>query len=258
VTKPLAFHEFSYWMMHYRRTWRRSAILSFANPVMFFIGIGIGLGHLIDTGQASSLHGVKYLAFLAPGLLAATAMQTAAIESGNPAFMSLHTNRNYRAAALTPLEPGDILAGHALFITFRLALNAAAFAIAMLCFGVTASPLLAITLPVAILTGLALSLPLMAFGVYVRERETLAVVARFLFMPMYLFSGTYVAVGQLPRILHPLIYALPLWHGVELCRALTLGTLTTGAVVLHLGYLLTLCIGGAILARMAYRRALRD
>ena len=128
----------------------------------------------------------------------------------------------------------------------------------ILAFGVTASPLLAVTLPVAVLTGLALSLPLMAFGVFVRDRETLAVVGRFLFMPMYLFSGTYVAVGQLPSVLHPLIYALPLWHGVELCRALTLGTLTTGAVVLHLGYLLVLCIGGAVLARVAYQRALRD
>lgn len=257
-TRPLAFHEFSYWMTHYRRTWRRSAILSFVNPLMFFIGIGIGLGRLVDAGHPASLHGASYLAFLAPGLLAATAMQTAAMESSQPAFTSLHVNRNYRAASLTPLEPGDILAGHTLFIVFRLVTNAAAFAIVMLCFGVATTPLLVVTLPVAVLTGLALSLPLMALGVFVRDRESLVVLGRLLFMPMYLFSGTYVAVGQLPQVLHPLIYALPLWHGVELCRALTLGTLTTGAVVLHLGYLLFLCVGGAVLARWAYQRALRD
>jgi Nod factor-specific ABC transporter NodJ protein len=258
LARPLALRELSFWTMHYRRTWRSTVVISIANPLLFFTGIGIGLGRLIDRSPSADLHGATYLAFLAPGLLAASAMQTASLESATQSHMSLHARRNYRAAAYTPLDPGDILAGHLLFIAFRIAASSAAVLLVMLCFGAAESPLALLSLPAALLTGLAFATPLMALGVSVRSRETFFTIYRFVIMPLYLFSGTFVAVSQLPAVIRPLVYPLPLWHGVEVCRALALGPVDWLPLGLHVGYLAALFLGGLWLARVAYRRQLHD
>jgi len=253
-----ALSEFAYWMLRYRRTWRRSITISVINPVLFFIGIGVGLGRLIDRAGGSPVPGTTYLAFLAPGLLAAAAMQTSSIESVMPAHLSLRSRFNYRAAAGTPLSPVDILNGHLLFVAFRVLTSCAAFLLVMACAGLTRSPMVLLTLPVTLLTGLAFAAPFMALGVMVKEQGTVGGIYRFLVMPLYLFSGTYVTVGQLPVIVRPLAYALPLWHGVQLCRGLTLGTLTAGPALAHLAYLCAVIGLGYWAARVAYRRKLHD
>jgi Nod factor-specific ABC transporter NodJ protein len=249
--------EFAYWMLHYRRTWRTTVIYNIANPLLFFIGIGIGLGRLIDRNGFSGLHGMSYLAFLAPGLLAATAMLTGADESGPAAYLSLRLRRNYRAAAVTPMRSADILDGHLAFIAFRIASSAAVVLILMLCFGFSRSPLVLLSLPAALLTGLAFAAPLMAVGVLATSQRIMMTTFRFAVMPIYLFSGTFVAVGQLPAAIRPLVYVLPLWHGVELCRSLSTGHVQWQSAALHLLYLTALLLGGYAFARAAYRRALR-
>lgn len=253
-----ALSEFAYWMMHYRRTWRGTIVLSVFNPLLFFIGIGAGLGRLIDHNPAAPLHHVSYLAFLAPGLLAAMAMQTGTIESVMSVYQSVRTRGNYRAAALTTLDPADILYGHLLFVLFRIASSSAAFLVVLLCAGLAASPLVVFALPAAVLTGLAFAIPFMALGVSVTSEETVRGVYRFLIMPLYLFSGTYVAVNQLPAVIRPVAYALPLWHGVQLCRGLALGTLSASGALLHTGYLCAVCVAGLLTARAMYRRHLHD
>ncbi|WP_238018706.1 ABC transporter permease [Dactylosporangium sp. AC04546] len=255
---PLVRGEVAFWLLHYRRTWRSSIVMNIANPLLFFVGIGVGLGRLVDTSASASLHGAPYLTFLAPGLLAAAAMQTATIESAAGSFLSLRDRRNYRAAACTPLDPADVLAGHLLFIVFRVATSAAAVLLVMLLFGVARTPLVLLTLPAAVLTGLAFATPGMALGVTIRNRETFFNVFRFVIMPTYLFSGTFVAVDELPAAIRPFVYPLPLWHGVELCRGFALGGLEPGRAALHLTYLTLLATVGLLLARRAYRRALHD
>jgi lipooligosaccharide transport system permease protein len=253
-----ALSEFAYWMTYYRRTWRGTIVLSVLNPLLFFIGIGVGLGRLIDRNPAAPLHHVSYLAFLAPGLLAAMAMQTGTIESVMSVYLSLRTRGNYRVAALTTLSPADILNGHLLFVLFRIATSSAAFLVVLLCARLAASPLVVLALPAAVLTGLAFAIPFMALGVSVTNEETVRGVYRFVIMPLYLFSGTYVAVNQLPAVIRPVAYALPLWHGVQLCRGLSLGTLSPGGALLHTGYLCAVCAVGLITARAMYRRHLHD
>jgi lipooligosaccharide transport system permease protein len=253
-----ALSEFGYWLTHYRRTWRGTIVISVLNPLLFFLGIGVGLGRLIDRNAAASLGHVSYLAFLAPGLLAAMAMQTGTIESVMSAYQSVRTRGNYRVAALTTLTPTDILNGHLLFVLFRIATSSAAFLVVLLCAGLAGSPLVVLALPAAVLTGLAFAIPFMALGVSVSNEETVRGIYRFLVMPLYLFSGTYVAVSQLPAVIRPLAYALPLWHGVQLCRGLTLGTLTAGGALLHTGYLCGACGLGLLAARAMYRRHLHD
>lgn len=253
-----ALSEFSYWMLHYRRTWRRSIVMSVVNPLLFFVGIGIGLGRLIDRAGGAPVHGASYLAFLAPGLLAAAAMQTAAIESVMPVYQSLRTQRNYRAAAVTPLAPADILNGHLLFVAFRVATSCAAFFLVLVCSGLATSFWVLLALPAAVLTGLAFAAPFMALGALVSGQGTVGGIYRFLVMPLYLFSGTYVAVSQLPAVVRPLGYGLPLWHGVQLCRGLAFGTLGGAAALAHVVYLVTVIVLGYIAARWAYQRQLHD
>ena len=111
--------EFTYWLLRYRRTWRGSIVISVANPLLFLLGIGAGLGHLVDRHAPAQIAGVSYLAFFAPGMLAAAAMQTGFIESAGRVAMAAGFDGSYRAATTTPLTPAQIMAGHLLFIAFR-------------------------------------------------------------------------------------------------------------------------------------------
>ena len=107
--------------MQFRRTWRGTAISTFSTPLGFLAAMGLGLGLLVDNGPgASTLDGVSYLDFIAPGLLAASAMQMAPFESTYPVMGAIKWNRQYHAMLATPLRVVDVLAGHLLFIALRL------------------------------------------------------------------------------------------------------------------------------------------
>ena len=108
------------------------------------------------------------------------------------------------------------------------------------------------------LTGLAFAPALMAWAV-TRTRDTsFSVLMRFLMVPLFLFSGTFFPVTQLPGWLQPVAYVTPLWHGVELCRTLTLGTADPGGAAVHVGYLLALTAAGYAVALRTYRRRLHE
>ncbi|RCG32394.1 hypothetical protein DQ384_05910 [Sphaerisporangium album] len=243
--------EFAARMLRYRRTWRGTVVLSVANPLLFLLAIGAGLGRLVDP---ASLNGIDYLEFFAPGMLAAAAMQNAFVESSFAVYSSLRRDRAYLVAAATPLEPRDILAGHLLFIAFRVASSALAFAVVMVAFGAVRSPWVVLTVPAALLTGMAFAAPLAAWTVTVGEFGRLNTVFRFVMMPMYLFAGTFFDLATLPEWLRPVAYVLPLWHGVDLCRTLSLGTATLGTSLVHVGYLVVLTAAGVVAALFTYRR----
>src|ERR1700733_16103914 len=96
-----ASHAFRYWLTVYRRTWRGTIVISVANPMLFLLGIGVGLGHLVDHGHSSALGGVSYTAFFAPGLLAASAMQTGYLEGAGRVVAAAGWEGAYRSAATT-------------------------------------------------------------------------------------------------------------------------------------------------------------
>ncbi|HEY1480474.1 MAG TPA: ABC transporter permease, partial [Gaiellales bacterium] len=244
---------FRYWLSQYRKTWRGTIVISVANPLLFLLGIGAGLGQLVDTHAPSALGGVTYIAFFAPGLLAASAMQTGFIEGAGRVMFSAGFGGAYRSATTTPLEPEEILAGHLLFMGFRVLSSSAAFALVMAAFGVSRGLWVLAVVPAALLTGLAFAAPAAAWAVGVRSYTRINTVFRFVIMPMYMFSGTFFAIGQLPHWIRPVAYVLPLWHGVELCRTLSLGTATVPGTAVHVAFLLALTVGGYLVARVTYR-----
>jgi lipooligosaccharide transport system permease protein len=253
-----ALRELRFWLTDYRRTWRGSVISSVLGPLLYLGAMGAGLGSLVNRHPHTGLGGVSYLAFIAPGLLAATGMQTAFGETMYPVLGSVKWVKNYFAAAATPLRPADVFRGHLLFVALRLFMNCGIFLVLIVAFGGAKSPLAVLALPVAILTGLAFAPALMAWSV-TRTRDTsFSVLMRFLMIPLFLFSGTFFPITQIPAELRPVAYVTPLWHGVELCRGLSLGTASPGGAILHVAYLLVLAAAGFAVAQLTYTRRLHE
>jgi lipooligosaccharide transport system permease protein len=217
----------------YRRTFRSSVFSSFLNPVLFLTAMGVGLGTYVDRSgtAAHALGGLTYLQFLAPGLLAATAMQSAAFEATFPIMGGLVWQRTFHAMYATPISPRDIVLGNVTWIAIRLTAIAASFVIVMTFFGAAASPLILLAIPAAVLTGLAFSTPIAAFAATQRNPEKFNAIFRFGITPLFLFSGTFFPISNLPGMIQPIAWLSPLWHGVELSRALALGTIGHDPVV---------------------------
>ncbi len=252
----LAVREFRFWLTDYRRTWRGSIYSSLLNPLLFLGALGIGLGTLVNAHHDARLGGVSYLTFLAPGLLAATGMQTAVGEATYPVLGSVKWNKTYQAAVASPLRPSDVFHGHVLFVTLRLTMNCAAFLAVAAALGAVHSRWVLAAVPVAVLTGLAFAVPIEAWAVTRTKDTSFALIYRFGLIPLFLFSGTFFPVSQLPGWIRPVAYATPLWHGVALCRALSLGTASLGGALVHVGYLVLLTAAGLAAGNRTYRRRL--
>jgi lipooligosaccharide transport system permease protein len=253
----MAVRAFRFWLVNYRRTWRGSIYSSVLGPVLYLGAMGLALGRLVDQHGTARLGGVSYLAFLAPGLMAAGAMQTAVGESLYPVYAAVKWQKTYQAAASTPLRPGDLFRGHLLFTLLRLTMNMTIFLVVIAAFGAIKSPWALASLPVAVLTGLAFAAPLDAFAVtQSKNDQAFNVIFRFGMIPLFLFSGTFFPITQLPVWLRPIAYATPLWHGVALCRALSLGTADLVGSLGHVAYLLAIVVIGLAAGQRTYRRRL--
>jgi len=244
------------WLTVYRRTWRSSIWSSALGPLFYLGALGYGLGSLVDKHGTARLGGVPYVAFVAPAILATQAMNSGLSEASFPVFGSVKWNKIYLAAQATPLRPSDIGRGHLLFITARIAMNSAVFVVVMAAFGVIRSPWAALLLPAAVLTGAAFAAPMAAWAVTLDKETPFAAVFRLGAVPMMLFSGTFFPVTSLPGWLQPLAYATPLWHGVALCRSLSLGTVAAGSAAIHVCYLVVLTGAGLWAGAITYRRRL--
>lgn len=248
---------FAYWLMQYRRTYRGTAITTILAPLGYLAAIGLGLGTLVDQGTGPShLDGVSYLAFIAPGLLAATAMQTAAFESTYPVMGSIKWHRAYHAQLATPLRVVDLMAGHLLFVLLRLVITVTVFLGVMFAFGAISSPWALLALPVAVLTGMAHATPIFGFSASQDNDAGFAMLFRFGIVPLFLFSGTFFPVSQLPDILQPIAWVTPLWNGVALCRDLSLGHPAWGSAAAHVGVLTGWTVVGFVVAARVFRRRL--
>jgi lipooligosaccharide transport system permease protein len=251
--QPLRAYE--HWLAQYKRVWRGTLGTSLINPLLYLAALGVGLGTIVDKSQNAPA-GVPYLDFIAPGLLAAAAMQTAATESSWPVMGAIKWTRTYYAMTATPLTERDVLLGHQLFVVTRVLVASAAYLAAVAAFGAVNSWLGLLAVPAAVLIGTAFSMPMAAYAATTESDSSFPPIFRFVIVPMFLFSGTFFPVSQMPLGFELLAYVTPIWHGVELCRGLTLGTVEVLPALGHLGYLLAWTIGGLLLARRAYRRRL--
>jgi lipooligosaccharide transport system permease protein len=254
----LSFRAFQCWLLRYRRIWRSSIWSSVLGPICYIGALGYGLGTLVDKHSTASLGGVSYLAFVAPAILASGAMSTGIGEASYPVFGSIKWNRVYIGAQASPLRPADIFRGHLMFMTMRLAMNSAVVVLVMWAFGAIRSAWVVLAYPAAVLTGLAFAAPIAAWAVTVKLETSFNYLFRFVMMPLMLFSGTFFPLSQLPGWLQTVADATPLWHGVALCRAFSLGTAASDPVGMlgHVAYLVALAVVGIWAGARTYRRRL--
>ena len=242
----------------YRHIWKSNLLGSFLQPLLYLLGMGVGVGALVDAGPNSSevLGGVEYVSFLAPALVATTAMMVVAQESMWPVMDGFMWNNAFRAMASTPLAPGEIAAGVALWHATRGAMAATGVAIVQALFPQTRSWGLVPAVGFAVLTALAFALPITAWSSSRLTDVSFPAIMRFAIIPMFLFAGVFYPIDELPGWLQPLAWATPLFNGVELCRGAVLGTLDGPEALLHIAVLAAYATVGYVICRRTFARRL--
>lgn len=241
----LAPRQTGYWMTVFRRTWRGTVVTSFLMPFLYLTAMGVGLGSFVDSASDHrALGGLSYLAFIAPGLLATTALQTAVGETTYPVMAGFKWQRIYYSMAATPLAPEDIVLAQLGFIAVRLVTTCGVFLGVVAAYGALHDWLGGvIALLVVVLMGLAHAAPIMGLSARLKSESGFSLIFRLGLMPMMLFSGAFFPVSQLGAIAW-LAYLTPIWHGVDLCRMLTTGTVSGWEALGHVAYIVAwLAIG---------------
>jgi len=248
-----------YCAMVYRRNWRGTLFSTFLTPVLFLTAMGSGLGSFVNAGSGAqaAFGGISYAAFLAPGLLAATGMQTASFESTYQIMARFRWNRVYHAMLATPVDTTSIVVGQLAWIAIRLTIVCSVFFGVMVVFGL-ASPLAFFAIGASVLTGLAFAAPIIAYTATQRNDSGFSGIFRFIITPLYLFSGTFFPITQLPGFLQQLALLTPTYHGVALAREIVLGRGDALSLAFHVCVLGAFILVGALAARVTFRRALRD
>jgi len=242
----------------YRRTWRGTVFSTFFSPILFLAAIGVGLGTFVDEANPAGIEGVSYIAFLAPGLMVAQAMQTASFESTYPVMAGIRWLKTYVAMILSPLDTRHVATGQLIWAGLRVTLGAIVFVAVMIVFGAI-DPLRGILIiPVATLTGMAFAAPIQAFAAAQKNDAPFASLFRFVIMPMFIFSGTFFPISQLPELLQLVAFLTPLWHAVALARGIALDMLDPALALVNVAYLVTLMIVGLLWSYRSFGRKLAE
>jgi lipooligosaccharide transport system permease protein len=230
-----------------RRTWM-AFVSGFFEPVFYLIAMGQGLGSMVGALPGPDGAPISYAAFIAPGLLAASAMNGAVFDSTYNVFFKIKYNRLYEAMLATPLGPVDIALGEIGWALIRGGLYAVGFLAVMGGFGLLVSPWALLALPAALMVAFAFAAVGMACTSFMRSWQDFDLVTLAV-LPMFLFSTTFYPLSVYPRWLQLVVECLPLFHAVELMRGLTTGAVHLGMLG-HLAYFLVMiAIGVTVAAR---------
>jgi lipooligosaccharide transport system permease protein len=239
----------------YRRIWRGTFFGTLVSPVLYLTAMGVALGSLVP--NMTTFGGVPYIVFLAPGLVAAQAMQTATTESSWPLFAGFKWNKTFEAMIGTPQGIRDIVLGHMYWLIVRLGIVTGVFLIVAFIFGAITSPTAILAWPAAILTGLAFGMVMAAWTASRKTEQSFAFVFRFIITPLFLFSGTFFPISQLPDAIEWVAWLTPLFHGVELTRGLAIAHAVDPLLLfLHAAYLVVMAAIGVLFAFRTFRKRL--
>lgn len=225
-------------MLVYARTWRGYAFSSLVQPLLFLGAMGIGLGGLVDRGPEGA-GGLDYVVFVTPGLLAASALMTAGAGSLWPVLGGVKWMGQFHSMVATAMTPGDVYGGLVLAAAVRAFVSAAAFLAVAAALGGTQSWWAPLAVVPPVLLAATTCAVLAAFSVVRQDDTSFPLVMRLGIIPLFLFSGTFFPIEQLPDPLEVLVWLSPLWHAVEPARHLTAGGAGPGTA-LHLLVLLAL------------------
>jgi lipooligosaccharide transport system permease protein len=225
----------------------------FVEPLFYLLSIGIGLNHLVGSLTVGS-HRVSYAAFVAPGMLATSAMNGAVIDSVFNPFFRLKISHAYDSILATPLDVDDIALGEALWALTRAGLYAVSFVGCMFLLGDTSSPWAILEIVGALATSFAFSALGLAACTYLRSWQDFDLIT-LVSLPLFLFSATFFPLSLYPRALATVVAFSPLYQSATLLRGLNSGQFD-GWMILRLGYLVALGLVGLAVAARRFRRIL--
>lgn len=229
----------------YRRAWYIFAT-GFLEPLLYLFSIGVGVGALVGdftfNGQS-----VPYAEFVAPGMLAASAMNGSVLDSTFNFFFKLKYNKLFDQMLATPLTTLDIARGELSWSLLRGGIYSAGFLLVMLAMGLVSSWWAVLVVPAALLIGAAFGAVCMALTTWMRSWQDFELVT-LATLPMFLFSATFFPVSAYPGVVRWVVEATPLYRGVVLCRELTTGAVTWASAV-SVVYLLVMVVVGLLLCR---------
>jgi len=234
-----------YWAITYKRTYKASLISSFVTPLLYIVAMGVLLGGFIEGDPAELEGATTYLAFVAPGMVAAQTMTTAFGHTTYELMGMIKWNKVHDGMLATPLGIPDVIASHLAFLAFRVGLVSGVFILVMAPFGVFESVTGTIAAWfVQVLLGLAVGSCVYAFTAGLKSESAFSLLFRFGLIPMFLFSGAFFPVSNLNPVLERLAQATPLWQGVNLSRMLVLGQVDAGPASFNVAYLLLMLAVG--------------
>ena len=232
-------------ILGYRRNWW--VLLSgFFEPVFYLFGIGYGLGSLVPSVVGPGGEPISYGLFVAPALLASSAMNGAIYDSTFNVFFKLRYAKTYDAVLATPLGVGDVALGEITWALIRGTLYSIGFVAVMVVFGLVASPWALLTLPAAMLIGFAFAAVGMAATTFMRQWTDFDYITMAT-LPLFLFSATFYPITAYPETLQVIVSLTPLYQGVDLLRSLTTGAVGP-SLLWHVVYLVVMGLIGLVIA----------
>jgi Nod factor-specific ABC transporter NodJ protein len=234
----------SYWLV---------MISGFFEPLLYLLSIGVGVGALVGELQIGG-RSLPYATFVAPAMLAVSAMSGALAETTYNFFFKMKYQKTFEAVLATPVRPLEIAIGELGWAMIRGSVYTGVFLLVMVALGLASPPQALAAFPATMLVGLAFGSLGMAVSTLMRGWQDFDLMATGQFA-MFLFSGTFSPVGDYPVAMQVLIEVTPLYHAVELVRGLAIGDLGWG-LLLHAAYLLAMVAGGLLFAARRLQRVL--
>lgn len=228
-------------LLVYKRSWLLF-VSGIFEPLFYLLAFQYGFGRLV--GEVAGPGGVtmSYIAFVAPALLASSAMNGAVLDSTFNVFFKYRYAKLYDAMLSTPIGPFDIAIGEISWAVMRGGLYAVAFLSVMAAMGLVSSVWVVLLVPVALLIAFAFAAVGMACATFIRSPSQFDYI-QLAVMPMFLFSTTFYPLSVYPEPLRIVVQCFPLYHGVELMRGLSVGVLEVGMLG-HVAYLLVMAAIG--------------
>jgi lipooligosaccharide transport system permease protein len=213
---------FRVWQRHltvYTKLYKSSIALNFVEPVLYLAALGLGLGAYVK-----EIKGVPYVNFIAPGIIASSAMFAATYECSYGTFVRMTFQKTFDAILATPVNISDLVAGEMMWGATKSMLYGTIIMIVISAFGLVASPLVVLSIPVLFLSGLIFAEISLIFVAIVPGIDSFNYFYTLLMTPMFLFSGIFFPIDTLPPLVAKIAFFTPLYHLVNVCRASSTGS----------------------------------
>ncbi|MHA7239438.1 ABC transporter permease [Arthrobacter sp. TMS1-12-1] len=227
-------------------------VSGFFEPVLYLVSMGVGLGALVGTVEGPDGRPISYAAYIAPALLAVSAMNGAVYDSTWNVFFKMNFAKLYQGMLYTSLGPLDVAIGEIFLALLRGALYATGFTAVMALMGLITTPIALLVIPASVVIAFGFASFGMGITSFMKTFQQMEWV-NFVMLPMFLFSATFYPLSVYPQGVQWFIQALPLWHGVELLRQISVASFTS-STLLHVGYFLAMIVVGMLLTTLRLRK----